>query len=242
MPARNSEDDRFRMLDRCMLFHGLPVPLLQHVLGHASEHLLREGEALFFKNDVSDFLVVVLEGQIHEVLYGPDGQELIIATPGAGETVDEAALFDGRSRSFTAIACATTRVLKLPRRHFPILMSMPGMLERVNSLLCLRLRQSIDRLENICLHRLESRLARYLLVRIGAQGQEHDAAAEIALPATQSVLAAMLNVSRPRLNVQLQAWQRSGLTTRRGNRLRIHDIAQLRRKAYASSDAAMCRR
>lgn len=227
------------MLERFALFQGMPAPLLDHVIRHASESLLQEGEALFFKNDPSDFLALVLEGQIHEILYGPEGQELIVAARQAGETIDEMALLDRQVRSFTAIACVTTRILRLSRCHFPVLTSVPAVLERANSLLCLRMRQTIDSLESICLHRLESRLARYLLLQIS--GQYHDAAhgAEIVLPATQSILAAMLNVSRSKLNMQLQAWQRSGLATRKGNRLHIHHIDQLRRKAYLRSETGV---
>ena len=237
--ANGGDDAQDRVLDRFALFRGLPASLHAYVVGHASEHALAEGDALFFKNDASDFLTLVLEGQIHEILYGPGGQELIVAAPRAGETIDEAVLLDTRSRSFTAIACARTRVLKLPRRHFAALTSVPDVLERANDLLCLRLRQTMDSLENICLHRLESRLARYLLLRIGAQGRMQDAVVEVALPATQSVLAAMLNVSRSKLNAQLKTWQRSGFAVRKGHSLQIRDLDQLRRKAYLSSVRAL---
>jgi CRP-like cAMP-binding protein len=238
----DGEQDRCHVLDCFALFHGLPTSLLDYVCRHASEQKLREGQTLFFKNDPSDFLALVLEGQIHEILYGPEGQELIVATPRAGEAIDEAALLDRHNRSFTSIACMPSRVLKLPRRHFPMLTSMPVVLERANSALCMRLRQAMDNLENICLHRLESRLARYLLIRISAQDQGHGTSAEIVLPATQSILAAMLNVSRSKLNAQLQAWQRSNLITHKGSRLHVHDIDQLRCKAYMSADAGVTAR
>lgn len=214
------------------LLHGVPAALLEHVARHASEHHLDEGQALFFKNDRADFLPLVLEGRIHELLYGPCGQELIVAIPGPGEAIDESALLDRGARSFTAIAGAPTRVLVLHRRHFATLAASPLVRERAAAQLCTRLRRIIDSLESIGLYRLESRLARHLLSRL-APGSGRDRSAEITLPSTQGVLAAMLNVSRSKLNAQLQAWRRSGLACRHGNVLHVHDLDVLRGKAFA---------
>ncbi|MGO4775474.1 hypothetical protein AB4084_08155, partial [Lysobacter sp. 2RAB21] len=46
-------------LDRCALLRGLPPTLLEHIARHSTELNLEEGDALFFKNDPSDFLAFV---------------------------------------------------------------------------------------------------------------------------------------------------------------------------------------
>ncbi|RCI69404.1 Crp/Fnr family transcriptional regulator, partial [Pseudomonas aeruginosa] len=51
------------------------------------------------------------------------------------------------------------------------------------------------------------------------------------LPTNQSILAAMLNASRPKLNAQLQIWKREGLISCRNDRILINDLGRLRRKA-----------
>lgn len=223
-------------LARFALFRDLPRALLEPVARHACEHRLDEGQALFFKNDLADFLALVLDGRMHEILHGPDGQELIVAAPGPGEAVDESVLLDHGVRSFTAIASIPTRLLLLHRRHFGALVASPLVFERATAHLCLRLRRTIDSLESIGLYRLESRLARYLLSHV-APGDRPGRGADVALPSTQGILAAMLNVSRPKLNAQLRAWQRSGLASRRGNMLHVHDLDQLRDKAYVPARA-----
>src|SRR5690606_18850234 len=129
-------------------------------------------------------------------------------------------------------AYAAASVLKLPRRHFPLLLTEPAVLERAYATLCGSLRQAIDNLETMCLHRLEARLARYLLMQVPRQEGHGQRAVEIVLPPTQSILAAMVNVSRSRLNAQLQQWDRSGLVSRRRNLLRIHDLDAFRVRAY----------
>lgn len=224
-------------LDRCALLRGLPSTLLEHIARHSSELNLEEGDALFFKNDPSDFLAFVVHGRIYKLLYGPDGQELIVDTIESGETVDETPLLDTHSHTFTAVAYSPTRVLLLPRRHFPSLTGDSLVIERAHMSLCLRLRQAVESLETMCLHRLESRLARYLLSLMHTQSRPRDGDFEVALPPTQSILAAMVNASRPKLNAQLQTWHRSGLVSRKRNILRINDIDQFRCKAYLGRDA-----
>jgi hypothetical protein len=56
---------------------------------------------------------------------------------------------------------------------------------------------------------------------------------EVRLPGNQSILAAMLNVSRPRLNSLLQRWQREGLIRPQAHMLRIDNPERLRHIAAA---------
>ncbi len=216
-------------LERFALLRGLPRSLLDLIAVNSVECRLGEGEALFFKDDPGDFLALVVDGMIYEILYGPDGQELIVGAAAPCEVVDEAVLLDRHRRSFTAIAYADAVILKLARRYFPALVAETAVLERAYAALCGDLRQAIDNLENMCLHRLETRLARYLLLQL--PGTPRGNTAEIVLPPTQSILAAMVNVSRSKLNVQLQHWHRSGLVTRHRNLLRINDLDAFRGKA-----------
>ncbi len=227
------------LLERSMLFQGLPGGLLDHLLAHATECELAPGAVLFFKHDPSSFVGALVRGRLYKVLYGPDGQELIVGTIEPGGLVDEAALLEPHGRSFTAIAFGASTVLKLSRRHFATLLATPLLRQRIDALLRLRLRQALDSLESICLHRLEVRLARYVLRQLESHEWQRGGYCAIALPPNQSILAAMLNVSRSKLNAQLQQWKRSGLVSRRRNLLRIHDLDALCAKAYLQTNASL---
>lgn len=227
------------LLERSVLFHDLPVALLDHLLAHASECDLAPGSVLFFKHDPSSFIAVVVRGRLYKVLYGADGQELIVGTIEPGGMVDEAALLEPHGRSFTAIAFGASTVLKLSRRHFGPLMESPLLRQRLEALLRVRLRQAMDSLESMCLHRLEVRLARYVLRQLELQEWQCGDNCAIVLPPNQSILAAMLNVSRSKLNAQLQQWTRSGLVSRRRHLLRIHDLDALCAKAYLHANASL---
>ncbi|WP_082143528.1 Crp/Fnr family transcriptional regulator [Xanthomonas sp. NCPPB 1128] len=227
------------LLERSAVFQDMPASALDYLLAHASECALDAGGVLFFKHDPSSFVGVVVQGRLYKVLYGPDGQELIVGTIEPGGLVDEQALLEQHGRSFTAIAFGPSCVLKLTRRHFAALMAVPLFQQRIDALLRLRLRQTLDSLESICLHRLEVRLARYVLHQLELQAPHAGGGDTVALPPNQSILAAMLNASRSKLNVQLQRWVRSGLVSRRRHLLRVHDLGALYAKANLQGATAM---
>ena len=234
----NGEAERRRQLAATAFFEGLPDHIVDHVARHAVERRLEDGDALFFKSDPGDFIGVVTAGHVYKILYGPEGQELIVDSIGPGESVGETALLDHGRRSFTTVAYGPATVLVLARRHFGVLVAEPAMIERAYAVLCIRLRRAVDSLETMCLHRLESRLARHLLNRMRDTPAASPDRFEVTLPPTQSILAAMINASRPKLNAQLQRWHRAGLVSRRRNTLRINDIDLFRCKAQLGGRSA----
>ncbi|TRX74978.1 Crp/Fnr family transcriptional regulator [Pseudomonas mangiferae] len=216
------------LLERSELLGGTPTDLIHHVAVHSVERHLTDKEVLFLKQDPDDFIGFVLTGRIYTVLYGPDGRELIINGIGPGGAVGETALIEPSVRGTSAYACGATRVLMLARRHLGPLLDNPAFLGKALRLLSARLRESSSFVETVCLHRLESRLARYLLAGLGGDPSGHACAS---LPTNQSILAAMLNASRPKLNAQLQSWKREGLISCQSDRILINDLPRMRRMA-----------
>ncbi|WWA77012.1 Crp/Fnr family transcriptional regulator [Pseudomonas khavaziana] len=205
---------------------------MRYVATHMVERTLEDRELLYFKDDSLAFIALVVEGRIYSVVHGPDGREQIIGSTGAGQVVGETALIKDHGRESSTFASGPTRLLQLGSRHFAVLFEEPVFLRRLLMLMMLRLLHAIELLELVCLHRLESRLARFLLANLG----EIDLALAmpcVSLPASQGVLASMLNTSRPKLNVQLQVWRRSGVISGDLERMVINDVEQLRRKAFA---------
>lgn len=227
-PAADPERCRFA-LEQAPLFHGLPPALLGELVGRAVRRRLAAREFLYCKNHPADFVALVVEGRIYILLYGPDGRELIVDAASAGQTVGEIALVDTHCRRYTAMASVETQVLVLRRVHLLPLMAEPAFMERLLAGLAGSMGHTVDVLETLCLYSLESRLARHLL---GEAKRDAACQLRVTLPPTQSILAAMLNASRPKLNALLQDWQRAGLVVREGGQLRIDDLPQLRRKAY----------
>lgn len=225
-------ESRRALLARSELFAGLPASVLDDLAERSYTRHLEGGELVFRVNDPADFAVLVAEGEVYAILYGPDGRELIVDMAGSGQAIGEAALLGASHHHFTAVAVGMATVLLLRRVHLTHLLTEPQFLNRVLLVLAKRVSRTAKALETMCLYNLESRLARYLLDEVERAGRERSVA-KIQLPPTQGILASMLNASRPKLNALLQVWQRAGLISRERNVLYVHDFEQLRRKACA---------
>lgn len=232
--APTSWERRAAVIRRSRLFRDLPDALIHHVATNATERRLQSGGVLFLKNDPQDFFALVVSGCVYAMVYGPDGRELIVNSFASGDVVGETALIDARQRDTMAFVCAPTHVLILRRHHFATLTAEPLFLNRLLALLCARLRDVAALIESVCLYRLESRLARYFLSAVDECGRIAPDGVVVPMPPSQSLLAAMVNASRPKLNAQLQAWRRSGLVSwaQGQGSLLITDVDQLRNMAH----------
>ncbi|WP_051229263.1 Crp/Fnr family transcriptional regulator [Paludibacterium yongneupense] len=224
-------------LERVPLLTGLPEALLAYIHAHGICWHAGQERVLYVQHDQEDFIAFVLEGCVQHVLHGSDGREIIVTVSGEGDVLGEAGLFDAQRHSATARALENTTLWLLSRRHFPVLLSHPPFVLRIQHLMCRRMREVVGLVESVCLHRLESRLARYLLDEAERHGRLESEGILIPFKHSQSTVASMLNASRPKLNAQLQSWSRSGLILRGQHVLLIPDLERLRRIAVKDSGA-----
>ncbi|WP_419690239.1 Crp/Fnr family transcriptional regulator [Burkholderia theae] len=200
----------------------LPESLLAHIERHVTPWPEHGNRLLFFKGDPGDFVAFVHRGRVYNTLHEPGGREIILGHSMPGELIGENTLIRAHRRSFTAQLSPDCRVSLLHRQYFAPLLANADFMERIHEQLCRHIHQLSDFVESACLYRLEARLARHLLNRM--QGND----LEVALPESQSILAAMLNVSRPRLNSSLQKMQRDGLIRLHDHGVTIEKLEQLR--------------
>ncbi|MEA3120778.1 MAG: hypothetical protein QOH33_319 [Paraburkholderia sp.] len=202
------------------LLQGLPDKLVLHIERHLTPWPKNGKRLIFFKGDPENFVVFVHRGNVYHTLQEPGGREVILDYTLAGGVVGESALLYPHCRSFTALLSPDCQVSLLYRQHFAPLQANPDFIARIQQQVCSRLQQLSDFVESACLYRLEARLARHLLTRMEG--------GDVRLPANQSIMAAMLNVSRPRLNILLQRWLREGLIRPHASALRIENPERLR--------------
>lgn len=210
-------------LRRTPLLQGLPEELLLYVEEHVTPWPDRRKRLLFFKGDPENFVAFVHRGHVYHTLHEPGGREIILDYTLAGGVVGESALLHPNRRSFNAELSPDCQVSLLHSQHFAPLKANPVFMLRIQQQLCSRLYQLSDFVESACLYRLEARLARHLLTRMEGSEQR-----DVRLPANQSIMAAMLNISRPRLSTLLQRWQREGLIRTHAHVLRIENPERLR--------------
>jgi CRP/FNR family transcriptional regulator, cyclic AMP receptor protein len=210
-------------LRRAPLLQGLSNSLLLHIEEHVTPWPDNRNRLLFFKGDPENFVAFVHHGHAYHTLHEPGGREIILDYTLAGGLIGESALLHPDRRSFNAELGPDCQVSLLQYQHFAPLQADPAFMLRIQQQLCCRLQQLSDFVESACLYRLEARLARHLLMHVEGSDQR-----EVRLPANQSIMAAMLNVSRPRLSTLLQRWQREGLIRPHAQMLRIENPERLR--------------
>lgn len=149
-----------------------------------------------------------------------EGRELAFTHAGPGEISGEIATLDGGARTADAKTVSAFKALSLSRTQTNTLLeTSPSFARAAIDLLCQRLREGALQLEVIALHRIEVRLARYLLSAVRQQhGTSPARNPSIALGISQVELALVLGASRPKVNAALMMLEDRGAIARPGDR------------------------
>jgi CRP/FNR family cyclic AMP-dependent transcriptional regulator len=181
---------------------------------------LAKGEMLFARGDPGTHLYVVSEGRVRLAVATGEGRELSFQVVGPGDLFGEISVLDGQTRSAEATALSPATLYSLERSDFVRLRSAnPRITDAVIAFLCHRLRKVSDKLEDIALHTLEVRLAKFLLAAL--RGRPSHASGRIALELqySQSELALLLGASRPKINMALGSLEGASAIRRTADRL-----------------------
>ncbi|MEM9620848.1 MAG: Crp/Fnr family transcriptional regulator [Pseudomonadota bacterium] len=209
------------VLQNSPIFSALPDSLLREIAALSTTRTYQQGELVFQRHDPGDYLYGVISGSLRISVSSPDGRELALSTTGPGEIGGEISVLDGGTRTTSGRALETTLVFTVPRQPFAgLMLRQPSIALHMIQLLCARVRQTSQQVEDAAFLSLPQRLA----------GQLHNLvqALEQPLPCTvkisQSELASFLNVSRQVVNGCLQEWQRLGFIQLGRGHVKVSDL------------------
>jgi CRP-like cAMP-binding protein len=204
-------------------------------LGHVRQY--HGGEAFFNQGELSNFIVIVIDGYVKITAVSESGTESLVAIRTAGDIVGELSAIDGRPRSATARAADSvlTRLITKPeldrclQEHF-------GIARAFNQAVSAKLREATRR--QVDFRRdTKSRLAQVLVdLYDGSVGARREG--ELAFLVTQSELAGLIGASEPGVHKALRALRDAQVLSTGYGRLAIKDIARLRQIAEDASDEA----
>jgi CRP-like cAMP-binding protein len=121
---------------------------------------------------------------------------------GPGQIFGEVALLDGGQRTADAVAVMDTELLVIDRRDFiPLVHREPQIAIKLIEILCGRLRNTSEQVEDVICLDLPARLARTLLRLAGSDAKNHKVAI------TQCELGQIIGISREATNRQLRDWE-----------------------------------
>ena len=211
------------------LFAVLKPAELDHLVGFALERRFAKGRTIIEHGSEGSSMLVLATGRARVTAAAPNGKEVTLSILGPGMTVGEMGLLDGKPRSATVSAMDDCLTLVIERRDFlPFLHENGDLALRLLGVLCDRLRQTNQALEEIALMDLPSRLAR-LLLKLGQQyGVTGPQGLSIRLKLTQTDLSALVAATRESVNRQMRSWEEDGVLREEDGYLLIRAPAVLR--------------
>lgn len=187
---------------------------------------------LFHEGDRSDWVAVLLEGQVKASYFTRDGKEVVLAVHGAGALIGELSAIDGDPRSATVTAIEPTEALLLGVEEFTdFLQRHPKASLLLLRMLTHRLRDSDRKRIEFTAHDSVGRVAGRLVELADRFGEASEGGLRIRLALSQEELAGWTGSSREAASKALSALRARGWieTHRRG--ITVLDLEALRRRA-----------
>jgi CRP/FNR family transcriptional regulator, cyclic AMP receptor protein len=205
-------DEKRQIFERHRLLGRLSRSEIDTLLTYTRVVRYQAGREIFAKGSPGDSMMAVLRGTVKISSLSSTGKETVFNTINPGETFGEFAFLDGEERSADAIAKTDCELLVLNRRYFmPVLENHADICLILLKILCQRLRQTTEQVEDVLTRHLESRIAKVLLHLAESAGSPNISGVSVELHLSQRELGNMAGGSRESVNKHLQTMQRAGL-------------------------------
>lgn len=177
------------------------APEIRDKLGAcAKTRNVERGSIIFSKGDAGTCLFTVCSGTVQVIVPSVEGKSAVFNFIGDGNVFGEIALLDGRPRTADAVAFTDCKLMTIERRDFiPLLRSRPEVAIILIEVLCERLRQTTEQVQDIMFFDLRGRLVKSLL-----RLSQKEPNGRISI--SQNDLSQIVGMSREMINKQLQVW------------------------------------
>jgi CRP-like cAMP-binding protein len=205
-------------LPRVLFLRDANEEVLRTLLARARIVKVQRGEVLFLRGEPCHGLHVVLDGAIRVYNSSSSGREQVIGVERAGSVIGELPLFDGGNQPYSAEAMSPSRLLFIPREHFlTVIHAHPELMQAALRALAIRVRRLLHLVEELSLHEVPERVARYLL----AQAKERGAC--FTLDYTHAELAAQLGTVREVVTRTLNRFRKAGWISMQDGKITVLD-------------------
>jgi CRP/FNR family cyclic AMP-dependent transcriptional regulator len=190
------------------------------------------GQALCHQGQIADRVMILTAGRVKVTTTTADGREVVLAFRAPGELVGELAALDGAPRSATIAALEPVEVLALsPDDFLAWLWSHPAAVAGLLRVLSERLRDADHRRMVFTAFDSLGRVAVCLLELCERFGEVRGDCIEITLPLSQEELAGWAGASLESVARSLQTMRSLGWIETARRRVRVLDVAAVRRAA-----------
>jgi CRP/FNR family transcriptional regulator, cyclic AMP receptor protein len=220
------------VLGASRLFSGLDPDALDSLAARTVERTYKKGQLLFYEGDPGDSVFVVESGLVKVMVTSEEGEEMVLVTLRPPDTFGELSLVDGGSRSASAEALESTRVLVITRSVLlSLLESHPSVTDALLRSLGSLVRRLTEQAADLVFLDIHGRMAKLLLTLAEERGNHDGGEILLDLNLTQADLAAMVGGSRQSVNQTLHSFESRGYLKIEGRVIRLRNPTELRRRA-----------
>jgi CRP/FNR family cyclic AMP-dependent transcriptional regulator len=231
--AHRVASGKLSVLRKHPYFVDLAPEAFEQLCRYAKHTVLKRGTTIFSKGDPGTSVIAVISGTVKISISSPDGRNAILNLVGPGEVFGEMSVLSGQPRSADGIANTNCELFVIDRREFlPFVRSQPSLAMKFIELLCERVRQTSDQVEQVILQDLPGRLANALL-RLTDKHKSEPQGRTIAI--TQQELSEIVGMTRESINKQLRAWATRGWVRLEHGAIVVLDAAELKELAEAGA-------
>src|SRR4029077_6042653 len=204
-------EEKRQIFEGNFLLGKLTPDEIDTLLHYARVERYPAGEEIYAKGSPGNSMMAVLRGTAKMSSGSAEGKEIVLNIMQPGEIFGEIALLDGEERSADAVAMTDCELLVLHRRDFmPILEKRADICLILLRILCQRLRQTSEQVEDVLFRHLESRVAKALLHLGDSAGLHGVPSSPVELHVSQRELGSHAGGSRESVNKHLQIWHKEG--------------------------------
>lgn len=213
-----------RTLSEFDLFAQLDEAALREIAGYVGEAKYAPDQVIALAGEPCDGIRLIVQGEVSVQRLSIEGREYVLDYLGPGDIFDLVPVLDGGTTLATAIAFSHTTLYSIPCPRFHhILDQHRTVSQAVLRLLAGQVRYLSDAVEDLALHTVRTRLARFLLANATNGGNTRRY--------TQEEIAAQIGTVRDVVGRTLRSFSREGLIQRVRGQLVVADREALEEEA-----------
>jgi CRP/FNR family transcriptional regulator len=220
-----------RTLSQFSLFAGLKDSALRKIISYVEEFTLEPEQAVVLAGGPCEGVCLVARGVMRARRLSLNGREYVLSYMGPGEFFNLVPVLDGGPSLFTVEALTYATVYLIPCAYFDqIVQDYHEVALAVLERLAGRVRYLSDTVEELALHTVRTRLARFLLSRVSDYGRDSEPTNH-SRHWTQQEIASHIGSVRDVVGRTLRSFSREGWVRRERGRLVITDREGLEHEA-----------
>ena len=198
-------------LKQTLLFSSLTSEELQRIRKKVTIRSFTKNEVILFEKDSNDFMYIILDGEAKVVQTTEEGKEIIITMHRTGDFFGELTMIDGKTAPATVCATKDSVTAIISRKFFyDLLFSENKILENLLQILCVRIREAMQRIQLLNFNNAAQRIKMLFLLLAESYGERSAKGTILKIKLIHQNIADMTGLTRETVTRILDKWQKNG--------------------------------